>query len=258
MHVSHASALLGLAPMPMMARVFAAACRLSLFVALVLALAACNAPPMYETRAQEYLAKQGVPSDLIDRLAERKPLSDGEAAMLEDLGDTVVLHLLPSNPITALLHLLANNPSIPPSMIVRLAAHRDEEVRWGVAYNPNAPVEVLLSFRTPGVYTTMNEYLARNPRVPVEVLVAMYRGKEANRVGFAMNPNCPLDLMREIAGLGTDLDRSWLAANPNLPPDLIALLARDPSQNVQRVLAQNPAFTHWTARAGDSPTETRQ
>jgi len=45
------------------------------------------------------------------------------------------------------------------------------------------------------------------------------------------------------------LDRTWLAANPNLPPDLIALLARNPSENVQRRLAQNPAFRHWKATA---------
>jgi hypothetical protein len=104
----------------------------------------------------------------------------------------------------------------------------------------------------------MNEHLARNPRVPVDVLVAMYRNKQANRVGFAMNANCPVDLMRETAGLGADLDRTLLAANPSLPPDLTALLARDPSENVQRRLAQNPAFKHWKASASDSSKERAQ
>jgi len=226
----------------------------TLSMASVLALTACNAPPLYESRAQEYLAKQGVPSSLIVRLVERKPLSDRDAATLEELGNTMVLHLLPGNPITALLHLLASNPSIPASMIARLAANRDEEVRWGVAYNPNAPVETLLRLRTPGKYSTMNEYLARNPRIPTEVLLQMYRNTESNRSAFAMNPNCPADLMREIAELGTDMDRSWLAANPNLPTDLIARLARDPSENVQRFLAQNRAFKNWKAAGGDSAT----
>jgi len=230
----------------------------ALSMAVVLALTACNAPPLYESRAQEYLAKQGVPSSLVVRLVERKPVSDREAARLEDLGDTVVLHLLPGSPITALLHLLASNPSIPASMIARLAANRDEEVRWGVAYNPNAPVETLLRLRTPGKYSTMNEYLARNPRIPTEVLLQMYRNTESNRSAFAMNPNCPADLMREIAGQGTDLDRSWLAANSNLPADLIARLALDPSENVQRILAQNPAFKHWKTSGADTAKEAPQ
>lgn len=236
---------------PILAWIFRAPHKSSI-VAITLILTACNTPPMYETRARAYLEKQGVAPELILRLEERKPLTAREAASLEHLGDSLVLHRLPGNPITALLHLLASNPSIPASMIARLAANRDEEVRWGVAYNSSTRVEILLPLRTPGKYSTMNEYLARNPRMPTEVLLEMYRNKEANRVGFAMNPNCPVDLMREIAEQGTDLDRTWLAANPGLPPDLIALLARDPSENVQRFLAQNHVFKNWKSE-GDAP-----
>jgi hypothetical protein len=58
--------------------------------------------------------------------------------------------------------------------------------------------------------------------------------------------------MREIAEQGTDLDRTWLAANPSLPADLVARLARDPSENVQRFLAQNRAFKDRKAAGGDS------
>ena len=217
-------------------------------------LMACNAPPMYNTRAQEYLQEQGVSNDLILRLGDRKPLTESEAVMLEEFGNKWV-HLLPGNPVTAVLHLLASNPSISVSMIVRLAVSRDEEVRWGVAYNRSAPVEILLRLRTPGKYSTMNEYLARNPSIPTEILLQMYRNKEASWVEFAMNPNCPVDLMREIAEQGTDMDRTWLAANPNLPPDLIARLARDPFRGVQHFLAQNRAFKEWKAESGVSATE---
>jgi len=221
--------------------------------ALLFLLAACNSPPMYNTRAQEYLQKQGVSNDLILRLNDRKPLTESEAAMLEEFGNKWV-HLLPGNPVTAVLHLLASNPSISTSMIARLAKSRDEEVRWGVAYNRSAPVEVLLQLRTPGKYSTINEYLARNSSVPTEVLLQMYRNKEASWVEFAMNPNCPVDLMREIAEQGTDMDRTWLAANPNLPPDMIARLAHDPSRGVQHFLAQNRAFKEWKAASGASAT----
>lgn len=226
--------------------------------ALALGLTACNAPPMYETQAHEYLEKQGVSSDLIVRLEERKPLTESEAVMLEQYENKVLLHLLPGNPITAVLHLLANNPSIPAPMIVRLAANRDEVVRLGVVYNPSAPSETLLALRTHGKYSTMNTMLAQNPRIPTEVLVEMYRNQESIKMSFAMNPNCPLDLMREIADQGTDFDRTVLAANPSLPVDLIARLARDPSENVQCFLAQNRAFKNWKAAGGASAKEAPQ
>lgn len=235
-----------------------AACRRGLSLAFALLLIACNAPPMYETRAQEYLEKQGVSSSLILRLVERKPLAEHEAARLEELSSGWIGQLLPGNPNTAVLHLLASNPGIPAPMIARLAANRDEEVRWGVAYNPSAPVGMLLSLRTPGKYSTMNEYLARNPKIPTDVLVQMYRNREANRSGFAMNPNCPAELMREIEAQGSDLDRTWLAANPALPADLIARLACDPSTQVQRFLAQNRAFKDWKAPDGDKGEKTCQ
>lgn len=224
-------------------------------VMIAVAASACNAPPMYGTRAQEYLAKQGVSSDLILRLVEGRPLSESEAVMLEQFGNTSLLHLFPGNPITAVLHLLASNPSIPAPMIERLVANRDEEVRRGVAYNPSAAVEILLPLRTPGKYSLMNESLARNPRIPAEVLDEMYRNREANRAAFAMNPNCPVALMRDIAEQGTDFDRTWLAANPSLPVDLTARLAGDPSENVQRFLARNPVFKNWKAAGGDSAKE---
>lgn len=202
---------------------------------MTIALQACNAPPLYETRAEEYLAKRGVPSALITRLAERSPVSAKEAEALARYDDSAVLHLL------------ASNPSLPAALILSLAKHPDEEVRWGIAYNPSAPLATLSSLRMPGRYSTMNEYLARNPRVPAAMLMEMYRSGEANKVSFGMNPACPREIMDEIATNGTDLDRTWLAANPGLPPELIAVLVRDPSPDVQRFLAQNPAFRNWKA-----------
>lgn len=198
-----------------------------------LLLAACNAPPLYQTRARQFLEGKGVPQATISRLAERQALAADEAARLEAFHDTAVRHLL------------ASNPSIPPAMILRLSADGDEEVRWGAASNPRTPPERLLALRVAGRYATMNEYLARNPALPREVIVAMYRGGEANKVAFAMNPALPEDLMREIASSGSDLDRTWLAANPSLPPDLMERLARDEAENVRRFLEQNPAYRRW-------------
>ena len=209
------------------------AARLRLVLLGALLLAACNSPPLYETRAQRVLERHGVPQATITRLAERQPLAADEAARLEAIGDTAVRHLL------------ASNPGIPPAMILRLSVDGDEEVRWGAAGNPRAPPERLLALRVAGRYATMNEYLARNPALPREVIVAMYRGGEANKVAFAMNPALPEDLMREIAASDKDLDRTWLAANPALPADLMQQLERDESENVRRFLAQNRAYQRW-------------
>lgn len=225
--------------------------RFVISVSLAFALSACNAPPMYGARAQQYLKTQGVSNDLILRLLERRALSESEAMMLERFGDHWFQQLLPGNPITAVLHLLASNPSIPTSMIERLAGSSDEEVRRAVAYNPSTPIETLKSFRTPGAYSLMNESLARNPRMPADVLTDMYRNREANKASFAMNPGCPPELMREIAEHEGDFERTWLAGNVNLPEDLMVKLEKDPSENVQRFLSQNSAYKSWRSKKGD-------
>jgi hypothetical protein len=202
-----------------------------------LLLAACNSPPLYQTRAQQFLEKKGVPQATITRLVQRQPLTVDEAARLEGLRDAAVGHLL------------ASNPGIPAEMILRLSMDSDVEVRWGTAYNPRTPVARLLAMRDAGKYSTMNEHLARNPALPREVMVAMYRGGEANKVAFAMNPGLPEELMRDIANTGDELARIWLAGNPSLPPALMEALERDLAEGVRRSVEQNPAWKRW--RQGD-------
>jgi hypothetical protein len=213
---------------------FAAGRRLRWLAVLgALLLAACNSPPLYQTRAQQFLERKGVPQATITRLIQRQPLAADEAARLEGLRDAAVGHLL------------ASNPGIPAEMILRLSADSDVEVRWGTAYNPRTPVARLLALRDAGKYSTMNEHLARNPALPREVMVAMYRGGEANKVAFAMNPGLSEDLMRDIANTGDELARIWLAGNPSLPPELMETLERDLAEGVRRSLEQNPAWKRW-------------
>ena len=213
---------------------FAAGRRLRWLAVLgALLLAACNSPPLYQTRAQQFLERKGVPQATITRLIQRQPLAADEAVRLEGFRDPAVLHLL------------ASNPSIPAAMILRLSTDGDVEVRWGTAYNPSTPVARLLALRDAGKYSTMNEHLARNPALPREVMVAMHRGGEANKVAFAMNPGLPEDLMRDIANTGDELARIWLAGNPSLPPALMEALERDLAEGVRRSLEQNPVWKRW-------------
>ena len=97
---------------------------------------------------------------------------------------------------------------------------------------------------TPGAgrYSTLNEYLARNPAMPREVVVAMYRGGEANKSAFEMNPALPGEPMRKIAATGNELDCTWLSANRSLPPDIMKLLESDASETGPRFLKQNPTY----------------
>lgn len=199
-------------------------------IGLALLLCACNAPPLYESRAREFLTDKGISPTTILKLEERTPLSAEEVAMLNRFNDVPTLHLLGSNPSTTR------------EILTRLAQHRAQDVRWGAATNPNTPMELLLKLRTPGKYSTTNGYLARNPALPEAVIREMFRSKEVAWYDIAMNTACPVDLMREIIERGTETDRTWLAWNRNLPPEIMERLAKDPSPDVARMLSGNLAY----------------
>lgn len=193
-----------------------------------------NEPPLYEKQAREFLWKKGASNDVIDKLTKGKPLTSAEAEQLAKYENTAVLHLL------------GGNASTPQPIVDKLSRHTDFEVRSGVAANPNASTELLLNLRTVGKYTTVNTMLARNPRIPQTVLWDMHRNGEALLSSFAMNPNCPPELMREISAKGDEIDRAWLATNPNLPEDVAQKLAQDRSQMVRSYFEMNPKYGRGT------------
>jgi hypothetical protein len=215
--------------------------RLSVLLLLLATLSggfSCNEPPLYERRAREFLQKQGTPSDIIDKLTKREPLEPAVAEQLSRYGNVAVLHLI------------GENPGTPLTIIDTLSRHNNFEVRSGVAINPNASLDLLLHLRTPGKYTTVNGMLARNPRLPQTVLWEMHRNGEASLMSLGLNPNCPPELMREIAAKGDEIDRAWLATNPNLPEDVAQRLAQDKSQLVRNYFEMNPKY----GRRGTEPS----
>lgn len=195
--------------------------RVFVAVALVL-LQACNEPPLYETRARNFLEGNDVPEATIERLVRRQPLSDAEVEQMASYRKVIPV-----------LHLLGANPATPELMMRQLAEHPSFEVRTGVAGNPKAPLDLLLSLRVPGKYHTVNHYLARNPAMPHDMLMNMYRAGEATELGFAMNPNCPPELMPSLAASEHELTRYWLARNPGLPETLRRSLLQDDSERVR-------------------------
>ena len=195
---------------------------LPIILLLLLALlAGCNEPPQYAEHAREFLRAQGISSDIIEKLTTRQPLEPAEAEQLSRYENVGVLHLL------------GENPGTPQAIIDRLARHENFEVRTGVASNPNLPLDLLLSLRTPGKYTTVNAVVARNPRLPQAVIWEMHKNGEAGYLYFAMNPSCPRELMREIAAKGDSLARGYLAENPNIPDDILQGLAQDKDEDVR-------------------------
>ena len=195
-----------------------------------LAVVGCNEPPLYQTRARAFLEEQKIDEDVIERLVEIGPLTEEEAQKLYHSSHIAVLHLLGSN------------PSITESLIETLAQHPSVDVRTGVASNPSTPVQLLLSFRTPGRYTTVNDYVARNPGIPEEILWEMHANGEASYASLALNPSCPLELMERIAEEGNETDRAWLATNPNLPKEIMLQLEKDDSEVVRNYLRTNPTY----------------
>jgi hypothetical protein len=211
-------------------------------------LAACNAPPLYESKARDFLRAHGVAAATIAKLEERVPLSSAEVETLTRFEHVLdvpmvgrVLQYFSSSGRIATLHLLASNPAASRKLLERLIAHPVEDVRWGAATNPNTPQALLFAQRSVGSYSTMNAYLARNPALPVEVLWQMYHAHEAAGYDFALNPACPLELMQEILLHGNETDRTWLAWNKNLPDGIRRQLEQDPSPDVQRMLRAHPA-----------------
>lgn len=206
------------------------AMKLLTLATMLLALTSCNEPPLYESRARTTLQHKGTDPELIERLVMKGPLSAKEAEAL--LADASV----------PVLHLLASNPTTPQPILLQLAKHKNFEVTTGLVINPATPIDIVLSFRTPGKYTTVNDSIIRNPKVPDKVFVEMFDGHETGYVSPALNPRCPPDIQWRIYREGDQNAHVWLAANPNLQPALIERLAADNDPLVMQFLRTNPAY----------------
>lgn len=198
-------------------------------------LTACvmNTPPLYESRARAYLERRGVDEAVIQWLTGGQPLRPADVQILLQYQDT------------ATLFLLASNKSTPADIVEKLAASDDLEVRSGAARNPKLSVDTMARLRTPGKYSTMNDYLARNSSIPLDVLRAMYQSKEAGKESIAMNPSCPPDLVDAILADQPEEVRLWLSFNRGLGPAAWTRLEADPSPSVVRMLQSNPAYVRW-------------
>ena len=213
--------------------------RLIVIVSVALLVPGCNAPPMYESNAREFLRAQGVEAELVEKLSNYTALTPDEVLRLQVYENVAVKHLLGSN--------LGTDPEL----LTALAKHPDLEVRTGVASNPKAPMTVLLSLRSPGRYTTVNAVLSGNPMLPQTLLREMYSNGETTSVSLASNPNLPEDMMRAIDKAGGYLEIPTLARNPALPRDLLDKYLADQSEMVRGSAQSNPQINPRYKRPQD-------
>ena len=132
----------------------------------------------------------------------------------------------------------SNNAS--PEMIEELAKDKDWVVRYGVAKNPNTPVDILRKLAEDVDYGVKLE-VARNPNTPIEAFMKLAGDKDDDvRYEVAMNSNTPVDILTKLAE-----DENWdvkqeVAKNPNTPADILRKLAGDKDSEVKQGVSENP------------------
>lgn len=144
--------------------------------------------------------------------------------------------------------MIARNPSLPPDVVVLLAADPDPEVRERIACRPDlGPDErrALAVDPDPEVRLTLSTHraLTESERAGID-----YEVPEGGDFGpcYQLSPPREPAAVRRDALSAHPLLRRRAAADQLLPPDLLDLLAADPDLGVRVTLAQN----HPDAPAG--------
>ncbi|MFI7296004.1 hypothetical protein [Streptomyces sp. NPDC050121] len=163
--------------------------------------------------------------------------------------------------------MIAGNPSLPPDVVVLLAADPDPEVRWEIARradlgaverralvaDPEAGVRETVA-RHPDLDQDDRRVLAADPDPKVRLSVSVHPGwTEVERTAidyevpldepFRFYPECLVtrdpEAVRRDALSGHPMLRREAAREHALPPDLVARLAADDDLGVRVLLAQN-------------------
>ena len=100
----------------------------------------------------------------------------------------------------------ARNPNCPQALLRSFAADPDPVMRGNVASNPNCPPDDLLEQMSTDHHSGVVKDLARRVQCPESVLRILSSHKTiAVRRAVAAHPNCPLDLMAELAAADNNL-----------------------------------------------------
>jgi hypothetical protein len=136
---------------------------------------------------------------------------------------------------------VAKHPAAPGDVLMLLASDRDWGVRYGVASNPATPID-LLTVLARDSDSDLRREVAGNPATPVEALTLLARDQERDvRWAIAENRATPTEVLISLAGDKEPYVRRAVAANPATPIDVLTLLAKDPNRAVRSAVAQNGA-----------------
>ncbi len=161
-------------------------------------------------------------------------LAQNPAMRGEDLAELALQKTAGPN----LLSDIAMNPSLSKEQIEKLAKHKDESVRLGVARNPNTPKTITLEIlneliklkdesNTGDVYVTRCEF---TPAEMIDEILERYLPlKSTYRANIlcciASNPNTRPETLNKLAGDRFSEVRAAVAGNPNTPVEVLRRLS---------------------------------
>jgi hypothetical protein len=155
---------------------------------------------------------------------------------------------------------VARDRNTPPELLEELASDDIAEVRFSVAANPSAPLDLIFrmnllksSAAEGDEYGFGRASLAKNPDTPVEILELFSKDKDYRvRCGVAENPSTPIEILKELANektvnednLYSQLVLDGVAKNPSIPTSLRkeiieVLINDDLSPWIRRDVARN-------------------
>jgi hypothetical protein len=141
--------------------------------------------------------------------------------------------------------MIAMDLSTPIEVLRQLGESNENQVIWGLAGNPNTPVDILQkcadrlnslpTYDYP--FLRLTSALGHNPKIPSEMITSLVETFGNYRIApqFASNPNTPIELLQEWANLNsTDIGKA-LIRNPNLPANIYDQVVTTLSGELQTV-----------------------
>ena len=169
---------------------------------------------------------------------------------------------------------LAQNPSLPTALFTLFAESKEPGLLKSLASNPNVPLSLLEELSRashpwvrvacashPRLSGSRCRALAEDPALEVRQQIAA-RGdltaalahalwRDEARVYLASNPQTPAALLERLVAVAP----TSLARNPNAPPALLARLSREPSVELQALVARHESTPAETLRCLSGSSE---
>lgn len=166
---------------------------------LISALTGCNiaggAHP--EKNGATFLAEQGFPALLAERVVQGDALEPAEIAALSRLRDENVRFLL------------GRNPHLPSEAVDLFIRDRNDFVRSGAARNSNLTLRQIETLMNDLSHTVLIG-LAENPSVSEEHQMRLHQQRRIGLLYFAMNPNCARPLRDAVLNSDNADAKYWL------------------------------------------------